>query len=154
MKSITLKMYGLTWHCYPEAKGMANRMFFHVTWGISKRTGRKTSFREYLHRRIWLNKHGSIKPGFCVRFKDGNAQNVSLSNLECVSHSKFSRDNFYRHTARIHPAVTCKCGRVFHTRIHDKRELCRPCRQRPYATRWMREHRRRIKCQTAQPVPA
>lgn len=43
--------------------------------------------RKRLHRVIWEDVHGPIPKGFDIHHKDGNKQNNSIYNLECISHS-------------------------------------------------------------------
>lgn len=48
---------------------------------------------EYLHRFIYEQVYGKIKPGYVIRFKDGDTLNCLLSNLEMVSRSENMRRN-------------------------------------------------------------
>lgn len=48
---------------------------------------------KYLSRYIWEQEHGPIPKGHVIRFKDGDTQNYSLDNLECISRSEHSRRN-------------------------------------------------------------
>lgn len=43
---------------------------------------------EYLHHAVWIQHHGPIPPGFKVCFKDGNADNCRIGNLELLSNSE------------------------------------------------------------------
>jgi len=47
-----------------------------------------------LHRHIWELSHGPIKRGFNIQFKDGDAMNCTLENLEIIS----KKQNMLRNT--------------------------------------------------------
>lgn len=48
---------------------------------------------EFEHVRVWESRHGVVKPGFKVVFKDGNKQNVAIENLELLSDAEMMRRN-------------------------------------------------------------
>lgn len=45
------------------------------------RLGGKTT---YLHRLIWEERNGPVQPGFYVIFKDGDKENITIENLDCL----------------------------------------------------------------------
>ena len=46
-----------------------------------------------LHILLWEEKHGPVKPGHVVRFKDGNKENIDITNLESISRADLARRN-------------------------------------------------------------
>ncbi len=46
-----------------------------------------------VHILLWQEAHGPVPPGHCLRFKDGNKQNIRLENLEVVSRGENMRRN-------------------------------------------------------------
>ena len=53
---------------------------------------------EMLHRHIWEQVNGAVKPGFIVIFKDGDTMNCVLENLELVHRSSHAVKNRYKGT--------------------------------------------------------
>jgi hypothetical protein len=76
----TVEAYGKTWHRYPDASRRSDREYFknNTTW---------------LHRYTWEQERDAIPPGMVIHHKDGNCQNNSIDNLECVS----PKDHRQRH---------------------------------------------------------
>lgn len=48
---------------------------------------------EMLHRHNWKKANGEIPKGFCLVFRDGNAHNCAVENLELISRSELQRRN-------------------------------------------------------------
>lgn len=48
-----------------------------------------------VHLILWEEAHGPIPDGHAVIFKDGNKQNITLDNLECISRAELMRRNSY-----------------------------------------------------------
>ena len=48
---------------------------------------------ELLHRYVWIREHGPIPRGMNVAFKDGNAGNCTLDNLELITRAETMRRN-------------------------------------------------------------
>lgn len=51
---------------------------------------------EFLHRRIWEQKHGPVPEGCNIIFIDGDRRNCNIENLRCVSNAELAEMN--RHT--------------------------------------------------------
>ncbi len=52
------------------------------------------NYWELLHRKIWMDAHGSIPRHLIVTFKDGNSMNCNLDNLKLIS----KRENLQRNS--------------------------------------------------------
>jgi hypothetical protein len=46
-----------------------------------------------LHRFNWEKKHGKVKKGFCIWFKDGNSLNPDIKNLELITRAEDLKRN-------------------------------------------------------------
>lgn len=55
-----------------------------------------------LHRHLWVQAHGPIKPGHVIAFKDGNQGNCTLANLEMITIAERMRRNcIYKYPPEI-----------------------------------------------------
>ena len=95
---------GVTWRRYPDSPDRSIREYFRRA-PDGKRDG-------YLHRQIWIDQVGAIPDGWHIHHKDGNCQNNSLDNLECLPPAEHfakhevwggRRDEFIAHLERIRP---------------------------------------------------
>ena len=73
----TVRYGGVNWRRYPNSSRRTDREYF------SRAPDGKREC--YLHRQIWVDNHGAIPDGWHIHHKDGNCQNNSLENLECLS---------------------------------------------------------------------
>ena len=100
----------------------------HIPWhtkpigSITKRKGGSGVYNfikidehqwELLHHIIWKKHHGEIPKGHIVRFKDGNRDNVDISNLECISKGKHGERNLC-HEKQKHAAAFKREGGFLH----------------------------------------
>jgi len=46
-----------------------------------------------VHVLIWQEAHGPVPKGHIIVFRDGNLENLSLDNLECISRAENMRRN-------------------------------------------------------------
>lgn len=52
---------------------------------------------EMLHIVLWKEKHGALKPGKIIAFKDGNSLNCVIENLEEITREENMRRNSFHH---------------------------------------------------------
>ena len=85
-------------------KGQRSVRWKHITIGSTRLMDgylqKKMSVTGYpprdwvaVHVLLWQEAHGQVPPGHCLRFKDGNKQNIRLENLELVSRGENMRRN-------------------------------------------------------------
>lgn len=76
----------------------SGRVYKYIRIGLGK--------WELLHRHIWEQANGAIPHGFAVVFKDGNTENVVLSNLEMISLTEnMLRNSKHNYPAEIIPSM-------------------------------------------------
>lgn len=73
------------------------------------------------HRYLWAKEKGPIPKGHLVRFKDGDTQNCTLENLECISMAENARRNHNREKARKSMLTRYEDGDINNPlqRMHD-----------------------------------
>lgn len=98
------------------------------TWSI-KGYWRSTcsNDRHNLTRLIWETHHGEIPPGHKVIYKDGNRFNVSIENLDCLSHSDFQKqrleDPEYRMLVKCYTIYGQLIRNIIETTDPERRDL-------------------------------
>ena len=73
-----------------------------------KITDTRNTRRDYVavHHLLWIEHNGAIPKGHAIVFKDGNKQNITLENLECVSRAELmSRNTLHRYPKEIALAI-------------------------------------------------
>lgn len=93
-----------------------------------------------LHKLIWIEHHGPIPPKHIVRFKDGNVDNVTIENLECIS----MVENMKRNTVHNLPEAIVDAIRakgVLSRQINKQRKLRREEQNRRSQRPPVRNHR-------------
>lgn len=61
---------------------------------------------ELLHRVIWIEKHGKIRKGYNVQFRDNNPLNCQLSNLYLIKRQdQMMQNTIHRYPAEIKQAI-------------------------------------------------
>lgn len=48
-----------------------------------------------LHTLLWREFHGDVPAGHAVVFRDGNKENITIGNLECITRAELMRRNSY-----------------------------------------------------------
>ncbi len=48
-----------------------------------------------LHTLAWCEVNGEVPPGHAIVFRDGNKENISIENLECITRAELMRRNSY-----------------------------------------------------------
>lgn len=80
MSREAIEFDGFTWYRYPDARRRSDRVYFKRTVCEDGKVSPK-----WLHRYIYEKAHGKIPKGFHVHHKDGDPNNNTLENLECLS---------------------------------------------------------------------
>ena len=78
MASITIEYNGVKFRRYPDSKRRSDRIYYRPSSNYIK------SGVGYLHEEIWRSEVGPIPEGFHIHHKDGNPDNNSITNLECL----------------------------------------------------------------------
>ena len=81
MERETIEYNGKKYHRYPNAK-KSNHRHYYTNHSDSKKPPVS------LHRQIWMDHYGEIPKGHHIHHKDGNFDNNSIENLECISASE------------------------------------------------------------------
>lgn len=64
---------------------------------------------EMLHVVIWKEKHGEVKPGKIIAFKDGNSLNCVIGNLEAITREdNMKRNSFHNYPEELKEFVLLK----------------------------------------------
>lgn len=64
----------------------------------------------YLHVALWEEHLGSVPPGHCIKFKNGNQNDIRIDNLACISQRQNMRNNSYhtRYPKEVGLAIQAK----------------------------------------------
>lgn len=94
--------------------------------------------RKFLHRELWEDAFGKVKPGMLVHFVDGNNKNLNISNLTCVSRKE--NLDLRMNNSKLEllgKEVKCKlCGVEFKSNGYSKKKVCsEECWRRDYNVR-------------------
>lgn len=77
-KRETIIYNGQKYNRYPESPRRHLRVYY---WKHDKNKEPPVA----LHRQVWMDHYGEIPPGHHIHHKDGDTENNSIENLECVS---------------------------------------------------------------------
>lgn len=77
-KRETIIYNGQKYNRYPESNRRHLRVYY---WKHDKWKEPPVA----LHRQVWMDNYGEIPPGYHIHHKDGNTENNSIENLECIS---------------------------------------------------------------------
>lgn len=82
----TIEYNGKRYHRYPDAKQRNHRVYYtyHGKWKQPPVA---------LHRQIWMDNFGEIPKGCHIHHKDGNPDNNSIDNLECIT----AKEHIHKH---------------------------------------------------------
>ena len=124
-KSICIVWNGINFRRYPNAKQWSHRVYY------TPHAGHRKAGVKALHQEIWMSVNGPIPAGKEIHHTDGNPDNNSIENLECLT----KQEHDERHSdSRSAKSVISEKARAAASEWH-KSEAGRE---------WHREHAKKI----------
>lgn len=89
-----------------------------------KMTDTGTTRHDYvgLHILLWREFNGEVPDGCAIVFRDGNKQNITIGNLECVTRAELMRRNSYHNRYPKEVALLIQLRGAVNRQINKRRE--------------------------------